>query len=118
MPNISPIEALARKLARIQGYEDIGLLEDAVRDMSELPLALRDLPYLALRRAKLIERLGRFEEALEIYERTECCVLADLGRVRCLAQLMKSTEASQLMATISFDAGLVKEFVETRDLLR
>lgn len=117
MPNTSPIEALARKFARIQGYEDIGLHGEALRELGLLPPAMRELPTIELRQARLLERLGRFGEALKIFERTERCTVAELGRVRCLARLQKPAEARRLMEAILFEAGLVKEFVETRDSL-
>ncbi len=117
MPNTSPIEALARTLSRIQGYEDLGLHDEALRELGMLPPAVRALPTIELRQAQLLERLGRFAEALNIFARTERCTVAELGRVRCLARLQKSAEARRLMAAILFEPGFVKEFVETRDLL-
>lgn len=117
VPRTQPFEAFIRTLVRIQGYEEIGLLEDAVRELATLPSALRDLPVVERRRAKILEQLGQVTEALELYERTERCPLSQLGRVRCLARMHKIGDARRHMAAIPFDPALVKEFVETRDLL-
>lgn len=117
-PNPHQIDALAQKFARVQGFEGLGLNEEAVRELDTLPPGFRELPLIAIRRAKLLERIGRFAEALDVYEQMDPVTLAHLGRVRCLARLRKSSEARRIMAGISFDPALVKEFVETRDLLR
>lgn len=118
VPTTSLFEVFVQKLARIQGYEDIGLPEEALHELSTLPPALRDLPVFERRRAKILEGLGRVAEALDLYEHTESCPAAELGRVRCLARMHKIQEARRHMAVIPFDPALVKEFVETRELLR
>jgi hypothetical protein len=116
-PDSLVIQALSRALGRIEGYEHLGLDEDVRRELESLPPALRELPSIQLRLAGALERLARFDDALTVYGTMEQSTLAQLGRVRCMAQLGGRDDAGELLARIEFDAAAVKQFVETRALL-
>ena len=112
------LDTLTRIFGRIQGYEHLGLDDEVCREIEALPPAVRELPSIQMRLGGALERLAHFGDALALYDRMKRSTLSQLGRVRCLAQLHRGTEARALLAHIRFDASAVKEFVQARDLVR
>ena len=111
------VDTFARTLRRLQGYEHLGLDEEACRELEALPSAIRELPAIQLRLGRALERLSQVDEALALYDRMERSAFSQLGRVRCLVRSDRREEAAALLARIPFDAAAVKEFVEARNLI-
>jgi hypothetical protein len=117
-PDSVVIERFTRAFGRIEGYEDLGLDDEALRELESLPPAVREVPTIQLRLGRVLERLERFDEALTLYNGMDPSAFSELGRVRCLAQSGRLEEACALLDEIPFDPAAVKEFVEARALVR